>query len=133
MLEYTPNPVVYRTIRARNVAVSMFAGLATILGCTYETGPPQSPCAALEVVSFAGDILPLLDNHCNACHSASGGSGLNLTDYDDVAESALEGSLIERLKLPESNIQLMPQGGPPLPECDIALFEAWADNGAPNN
>jgi len=58
---------------------------------------------------------------------------LNLTAYDDVAESALEGSLIERLKLPENNIQLMPQGGPPLPECDIALFEAWANNGAPNN
>lgn len=133
MVEYTPNPVVFRTIRARNAAVSIFAGLAVLVGCTYETGLPQSPCAELEVVSFAGDILPLLDTHCNACHSASGGSGLNLTAYDDVAESALEGSLIERLKLPESNIQLMPQGGPPLPECDIALFEAWANNGAPNN
>lgn len=133
MLEYTATSAVFRTIRVRVAAVSKLAVVAVLAGCTYETGPLQSPCVELEVVSFAGDILPLLDTHCNACHSASGGSGLNLTAYDDVAESALEGSLIGRLKLPESNIQLMPQGGPPLPECDIALFEAWANNGAPNN
>ena len=107
--------------------------LLGLLGCTYEVdGPrflvrPQRP-------SPMRDILPLLDNHCNGCHSGGAPSaGLDLTVHSTVAESALEGSLLERLRLPATNIRMMPLGGQPLPECDIVLFESWASAGAPQN
>ena len=85
-------------------------------------------------MSFAGDVLPLLDVHCNGCHSGwSPSAGLNLENHASVAQSVLEGSLLERLKLPQTNIRMMPLNGNPLPACDIALFEVWALEGAPNN
>ena len=45
----------------------------------------------------------------------------------------LEGILLERLRLPATNIRMMPLSGQPLPECDIVLFESWASAGAPQN
>ena len=67
------------------------------------------------------------------CHSGgSPSAGLDLKTTP-VAQSVLEGSLLERLQLPPSDIRMMPLNGNPLPECDIALFQSWAANGAPNN
>lgn len=109
-------------------------GLAVMEGCTYEVAPPSLPCGDLSGVSFAGDVLPLLDVHCNGCHSGgSPSAGLNLENHASVAQSVLEGSLLERLNLPQTNIRMMPLNGNPLPACDIALFEVWALEGAPNN
>ena len=95
---------------------------------------PPDPCETTTAVSFAGDILPLLDSHCNGCHSGGAPSaGLDLTAHSTVAQSALTGILLERLRLPATNIRMMPLGGQPLPECDIVLFESWASAGAPQN
>ena len=107
---------------------------AVLSSCTYEVAEPALPCGDVGIVSFAGDLLPLLDAHCTGCHSGgSPSAGLDLTSHDRVAESTLEGSLLERLQLPPSNIRMMPLNGNPLPECDVALFQSWAANGAPNN
>ena len=109
-------------------------GFAVMEGCTYEVAPPPLPCGDIADVSFAGDVLPLLDVHCNGCHSGgSPSAGLNLENHASVAQSVLEGSLLERLNLPQTNIRMMPLNGNPLPACDIALFEVWASEGAPNN
>ena len=103
-------------------------------GCTYDVDMPPDPCEVTTDVSFAGDILPILDTHCNGCHSGGAPSaGLNLTFHSTVAESALEWSLLERLRLPATNIRMMPLGGQPLSECDIVLFESWTSAGAPQN
>ena len=108
--------------------------LLGLLGCTYEVDMPPGPCETITAISYAGDILPLLDNHCNGCHSGGAPSaGLDLTVHSSAAESALAGILLERLRLPATNIRMMPLGGQPLPECDIVLFESWASAGAPQN
>ena len=109
-------------------------GIAVMEGCTYEVAPPPLPCEDIAGVSFSGDVLPLLDVHCNGCHSGgSPSAGLNLENHASVAQSVLEGSLLERLNLPQTDIRMMPQFGNSLPECDIALFEVWASEGALNN
>lgn len=109
-------------------------GLMGWAGCTYEVDMPPDPCNVSTTVSFAGDILPVLDAHCIGCHSGGAPSaGLDLSSHPAVAQSTLEGSLLERLRLPASNIRMMPLGGEPLPECDIALFESWDSAGAPDN
>jgi len=110
------------------------AGVMGWFGCTYEVDMPPAPCEITTAISFSGDILPILDTHCNGCHSGGAPSaGLNLTAHAFVAESALEGSLLERLRLPTTNVRMMPLGGQPLPECDIAMFESWTSAGAPQN
>lgn len=111
-----------------------FLAVGCTAGCTYDVNEPQGICDIQTPVSFAGDILPLLDVHCNGCHAGGSPSGgLNLTAHEGAAESSLEGSLIERLRLPADNIKMMPLNGTPLPECDIVLFESWVADGAPNN
>ena len=72
MVEYTPNPVVFRTIRDGLHPFQPSLGWAWSSDAHTRRGL-LNPCVELEVVSFAGDVLPLLDTHCNACHSASGG------------------------------------------------------------
>lgn len=108
--------------------------LLGMFGCTYEVEMPPDPCENNTAISFAGDILPILDTHCNGCHAGGAPSaGLSLTSHSTVAERASEGSLIERLRLPADNIRMMPLNGEPLPECDIILFESWVSAGAPDN
>ena len=103
-------------------------------GCAYEIAEPALPCKDLAGVSFAADILPLLDFHCNGCHAGGApAAGLNLENHSEVAKSVLEGNLLERLSLPVSDMRMMPRGGEPLPECDISLFQVWTAEGAPNN
>lgn len=92
------------------------------------------PCDTTLVVSFAGNLLPILDTHCNNCHSATApDGGLDLTSHEGVSQSGNVGSLVSRLRLPMSDLGSMPQNGVPLPECDIVLFELWIAQGAPNN
>jgi hypothetical protein len=132
----TENTTKSPSFHASRLIVGLLFGMGVVVfeGCTYEEAPPSLPCGDNSGVSFAGDLLPLLDVHCNGCHSGgSPSAGLNLENHISVSQSVLEGSLIERLKLPQTNIQMMPLSGSPLPECDIALFEVWASEGAPNN
>lgn len=116
------------------LALAVGIGIAVVDGCTYDVAPPSLPCGDISGVSFAGDILPLLDAHCNGCHSGgSPSAGLNLENHTSVAQSVLEGSLLDRINLPQTNVRMMPLSGNPLPVCDIVLFEVWALEGAPNN
>ena len=109
-------------------------GITVTEGCTYEVAPPPLPCGDIAGVSYAGEILPLLDLHCNGCHSGgSPSAGLDLEHYASVSQSVLEGSLLERLNLPQTDISMMPLNGNPLPEYDVAFFQVWASEGAPNN
>ena len=118
----------------RTMLLVALAAVMGCFGCTYEVDMPSDPCEITTAISYAGDILPILDTHCNGCHSGGAPSaGLDLTIHSSVAESALEGSLLERLRLPATNIRMMPLGGQPLPECDIVLFESWTSAGAPQN
>ena len=132
----TENTTKSTNFHASRLIGGLLVGMGVVVfeGCTYEVAPPPLPCGNISGVSFAGDVLPLLDLHCNGCHSGgSPSAGLNLENHASVAQSVLEGSLLERLNLPQTDIQMMPQFGNPLPECDIALFEVWASEEAPNN
>ena len=132
----TENTTKSPNFRASRLFGGLLVGMGIVVfeGCTYEVAPPPLPCEAISGVSFAGDVLPLLDVHCNGCHSGgSPSAGLNLENHASVEQSVLFGSLLERLTLPQTNFLMMPQNGNPLPECDIALFEVWASEGAPNN
>ena len=74
-------------------------------------------------VSFALDIMPLLQRSCS-CH-VSGSTAPALNNYASVkAEAAASNTAIQNDTMPIAA---------PLPDADKALFASWVNAGAPNN
>ncbi len=110
-----------------------------LLGACSKAEPP---------VSFAGDVQPVLNARCGACHlpgqPGQEASGLNLESYDalmkgtkfgpvvipgDALSSALT-MLIEGRADPSIR---MPHGGTALPAEEQKLIHDWVAQGAQNN
>jgi mono/diheme cytochrome c family protein len=93
-------------------------------------------------VDYATQVKPILSRHCVSCHGASKPrGGLRL----DTAAAALKGGKDGPVILPghgeesplvlsvrgEGDTERMPMNRPPLKDAEIALLQAWIDQGAP--
>jgi hypothetical protein len=87
--------------------------------------PPNCP----DTVSFNAEILPLIQNNCSGCHNTGNGTGYTLTTHSNIssAADAVLGSM------QGNGYQLMPQGGPALPDSLIQKVECWIYQGKKNN
>jgi hypothetical protein len=105
-----------------------------IAGCAYiKKDLVQAPCVIGTSVSFNTDIVPIIRQNCNTCHSTgSNVSGILLETYDEVKPWALNGFLYGTISQ-ASGYPAMPQGSVKLDDCTIATIKNWIDNGAPNN
>ena len=87
-----------------------------------------------ENITFSSEIVSLLDNHCWVCHSnnnaAAFGDNLKLENYDDVSSSAQD--ILGSIKH-EPSYSPMPKGARKLNSCLIDQFDAWIDQGKPDN
>jgi len=91
-------------------------------------------------VSFALDVLPLLQQECQLCHGGAG--GLNLDSYEGLAAGGVSGpavapgdganSLLVR-RLNGSILPQMPLDAPPFTTPEIARIAQWIDEGALDN
>lgn len=88
---------------------------------------------------FAGEVLPILSDHCFHCHGPDAGTrkaGLRLDTRDSaldvIAPGDLEGSeLIERLSDPDPDwVMPPPSYGKPLEQAEIEALRAWVEHGA---
>jgi hypothetical protein len=98
--------------------------------CTKEKTPFSQIPTCNGTVSFANDVLPLMEQNCTGCHNAGNASGgYNLSDYTTIAAhaNATLGSMRN------SGYKLMPQGGPALPDSSIQLIECWIYQGKLDN
>jgi hypothetical protein len=107
--------------------------VASVVGCTYDDletlGNPYD-CDVFDV-SYGADILPLVADNCQGCHSGGTPSaGIAFEEHADIAQLA-EGMLDRMDRAPNDDL-LMPQSGK-LDSCSIALFSAWIAAGKPNN
>ena len=86
---------------------------------------PDVTCS--DSVSFSNDVLPIIQNNCTGCHDNS--NGYTLTNHANISEnySAIVGSM------QGIGFQLMPQGGPALPDSIIHIIQCWANQGFQNN
>lgn len=95
----------------------------------------QTPDGQEAALTFHRDIKPLLNAHCNGCHSEGGVGPFQLTTYEQVqplAQAALT-SIQERTMPPwpadpDCHTFLDERF---MPEEAIAKFEAWVNDGAP--
>ncbi len=92
-------------------------------------------------ISFNADILPILENSCLTCHSATSagvlGGGNTLEGFDNLSNYITPGDA-ENSTFYASvawipGTSFMPLGGEKLGSCDIAKIKSWINDGATNN
>jgi mono/diheme cytochrome c family protein len=91
-------------------------------------------------VSFANEVLPLLEQHCNKCHHPEEArAGLDLTRVSTILRGGDELGPAALPLTPDKSPLLMvlsggepamPENGQPLPPEDIALLRRWIAEGA---
>jgi hypothetical protein len=127
------------TVRLSNLNAAEFAdSVATVTITDNDSGTT--------LISFAGDIKPLLNANCLVCHGGTlTQSGFSVGTYNSIMTSGLRGpnvvagnSAASRLYIattssPTRDIDRMPQGGPYLTTQQQNLIKTWIDQGALNN
>ncbi len=110
--------------------------LFTILtfSCTNYTIPGDDPredpgdlllqdCPEADV-TYEGEVLPILQEHCIACHnSGSPAGGYDYSDYDGLLVSVADGSLAGSIS-GEGGYSQMPPGNS-LNNCSVSILNAW--------
>lgn len=112
------------------------------------TSSPVPPTEALvtqassqgATVSFANDILPLLNNRCANCHGGNRTEeGLNLLSYGAIMSGSKNGAVISPGDADHSLLvellvsQEMPKRGPKLTPTQIQPIIDWINQGALDN
>jgi mono/diheme cytochrome c family protein len=98
-----------------------------------QQGAKNNECISCDTtaVSFAADILPVMQQSCQACHKgASPSGGILLTNYAEVFAQVTNFKLLPAVK------RTGPKPMPPsasLQQCTINKIQAWINAGAPNN
>lgn len=115
--------------------------LAACMG-TVTTGLAENT----SLISFKGDVQPILQYRCLECHRADGPgvaySGLNLEDYDGLMKGTRFGPVVVPGNAMVSNINVlvegragirMPHNRKRLTPCEIQVLRDWVNQGAKNN
>ena len=87
--------------------------------------PPNCP----DTISFNNEILPLIQSNCGGCHDVGNGTAYTLTNHTNIAASA--DAILGSMR--GNGYQLMPQGGPALPDSLIQKVECWIYQGKLDN
>jgi hypothetical protein len=119
----------------KNIALIIAASFLLFSNCTYNNevdyfNDTTNLCKT-DSMSFKTDVYPVLQNSCIGCHGNFGASaGINLEGYDNVKKNS---SIMMKAIQHKFGYQLMPQGGPKLPDCTINQLNAWIAQGQKNN
>ena len=102
---------------------------AVLFACKKDDG-----CAPSNV-SYATDVVPILETQCYTCHSTANGpsvSGIVLEGHANTKVKADDGSLVGAIEH-QGGYSPMPGTGAKLDDCDIATIRTWVDEGSKNN
>lgn len=104
-------------------------GTAALFSCTREKVTPiDQQCNT--TISFAADVMPILQANCISCHDQGNASGgYDLSSYTAVAANA--NAIVGSMKA--NAYQLMPLGGPALPDSTIQKITCWINQGKQDN
>ncbi len=112
------------------VLYSLVAGLfLSFIGCTKDKVGFGGTPNCTDTISFNQEVLPIIQAHCSGCHGSGNGTGYTLEDYSSVSTNA--SAVLGSMK--GNGYQLMPIGGPGLPDSVIQKVECWMLQGKKNN
>lgn len=85
------------------------------------------------VVKYSIDIVRIMDESCNGCHSTDQRQGgVVLDNYNSTVKYVKNGGLLGSV-LHKAGYSAMPKGSSKLDACSLALIDAWIKAGYPNN
>ena len=127
--------------------ILLAAILLLISGGYTGTIYPVNPKARM--VSFRGDVQPILKSKCIECHRSPDGkgfvkTGLSMATYEDLMRGTIYGPVVMRGDSQHSILNMlvegradpsmrMPHGRKPLATEEIEILRIWVDQGALNN
>jgi mono/diheme cytochrome c family protein len=137
----------------------IFGMAGLVMGCSDSSNEPNQATAhvaapvaatvATTKVSYASDILPILQQNCFECHQTGGkgekASSLNMETYEGLLKGTKYGPVINPGDSLSSTIVLlvegransvikMPHDGrPSLSDQQVHAIKTWIDQGAQNN
>jgi len=109
------------------------------------TEPPtevstDAPAADVSTISFANDVMPIIESRCVNCHGGERiEEGLLMRNYDEILAGSDNGPVIvpgdvtQSLLVELITAQKMPKRGPKLTPPQIQAITEWVAAGAPNN
>jgi hypothetical protein len=115
---------------------ALLVAMIWLSACYYdkedELYPASGGCDTTNV-TYAATMAPLMQTHCNSCHSAGAASGNIVTaTYEGLKSIAINGKLYGSISH-SPGFSAMPKGGNKLPDCDLKKINAWINAGSPNN
>ncbi len=92
----------------------------------------ESGCSTT-AVTYAGTILPIIQDRCDGCHGPSNPQGgLDFSTWADLNAVAADGRLALAIQH-QTGAEPMPPSGNSLSQCRIDQILTWVQDGAPNN
>ena len=105
------------------------------VGCYYDVEEEiyaSVECDTLDM-SYAQNIVPMMESDCYECHRASANFGnVTLEGYEQILKYVQDGSLVGVIRH-DGGYSPMPKTGAKLLDCEIEKIEAWIADGALNN
>ena len=100
-----------------------------LFSCTREKVTPiDEQCNT--TISFSNEVMPIIQANCVGCHNQNGAfGGYDFSTYDAIAGNA--NALLGSVKA--NGFQLMPLGGPALPDSTIQKITCWISQGKQDN
>lgn len=129
----------------KTILISLACIAITIFSCSKSSEDTLEPdpnpggggnnnCDTTDI-TYAADIVPILQSNCYSCHGEntnSGSMGIVLEGYDNIKPKADNGTLIGVITH-AAGFPPMPKDGAKLSECNINKIRAWIDEGAQDN
>jgi hypothetical protein len=122
------------------------APLPTDTAAPADTAVATEPAAATDppaqgvTVSFASDVLPIIESRCINCHGGQRTEkGLDMNSFDNLMAGSENGPVVTPGDAVHSKFvelvanQKMPKRGPKLTPPQVQLFMDWVNQGALNN
>lgn len=102
--------------------------------CSDNSPDDLIDAAPINEVTYQTHVKPIIDNNCVVCHSEPpvNGAPISLTNYEQVKTAILNHGLLDRISKDEGADDLMPLGGPKLPQNHINTIIQWQTDGFKN-
>jgi len=123
-----------------NLPLSTATAAPTDTAIATEPAVATEPAAQDVTVSFANDILPIIESRCINCHGGQRTEKeLDMKTFDSLMAGSENGPVVTPGDAAHSKFvelvatQKMPKRGPKLTPPQVQLFTDWVNQGALNN
>ena len=107
----------------------ILASIITLFSCTKDKTPYLVDPNCIDTVSFNATVLPIIQQNCVSCHNVGNSTGYTFSNHTNISNqsSAIIGAMQNQ------GFQLMPKGGPQLPDSTIQTIKCWIAQGKLDN